>query len=444
MWAAMRIVSETQLRDALAALAGEEPRVITSGNHAVPQLALRILDEARERYRLFVLAAQGPLPRRDGVIFETPFVGPGMRGAGAALDYLPMRLSLVPRLFDTLRPPDVLLLNTTPECDGRVSMGVEVNILLAALERVRARGGLVVAQLNPSMPYTLGDGELDCELVDLAIEGPAELPSPASGTAHAEAELIAARVAELVADGATLQLGIGQIPDATLRALAGRRRLGVWSEMISDGVMELERQGSLDPRRPIVSSFLSGTPALYEWADRNPRLLMRRTETTNDTSLIASMPGMVSINSALQLDIADQAGASHVGGRIYSGFGGQPDFVAGAVRSPGGHAVIALRSWHDPSDSSTIVPRLSGPVTSFQHSAVVTEQGTAHIFGRSQRAQARLIIERAAHPDAREKLYEQAAALGLGTAAARSHTAAQACVVSIPSARRNGPRISSR
>ena len=414
----MRVVSERQLHEALAAVSGDEPRVVASGNHAAPQLVLRIVNEARERYRLFMLAAQGPLPQREGVIFETPFVGPGMRGAGPRLDYLPMRLSLVPRLFDTLRPPDILLLNTTPERDGRVSMGVEVNILVAALERVRARGGLVVAQLNPAMPYTLGDGEIDCQLIDLAIEGPPELPSPIYGPAHPEAQLIAERVAVLVGDGATLQLGIGQVPDATLRALAARRRLGVWSEMISDGVMELENRGALDAGRPIVSSFLFGTPDLYRWADRNPRLLMKRTETTNDASLIEGQVGMVSINTALQLDLADQAGASHIRGRVYSGFGGQPDFVAGAIRSRGGHAVIALRSWHDPSDSSTIVGRLNTPVTSFQHSAVITEQGTAHIFGRSQRAQARLIIEQAAHPDARERLFEEAAALGLLSPAA--------------------------
>ncbi len=124
---------------------------------------------------------------------------------------------------------------------------------------------------------------------------------------------------------------------------------------------------------------------------------------------------MVSVNTALQVDLSDQAGASHINGRLYSGFGGQPDFVAGALHSPGGHAVIALRSWHERSDSSTIVPRLTDPVTSFQHSAVVTEQGCAHVFGRSQRAQARLIIDAAAHPDARDELHEYVAARGPGT-----------------------------
>jgi acyl-CoA hydrolase len=180
----------------------------------------------------------------------------------------------------------------------------------------------------------------------------------------------------------------------------------VWSEMISDGVMALERRGALAREREIVCSFTFGSRELYEWIDRNPRVRMARTETTNDPSRIAMQPMMMSVNTALQVDLADQAGASHIGGRLYSGFGGQPDFVTGALHSPGGHAVIALRSWHEPSGTSTIVPRLTEPVTSFQHSAVITEQGCAHVFGRSQRAQARLIVQRAAHPDAREWLGE--------------------------------------
>jgi acyl-CoA hydrolase len=141
---------------------------------------------------------------------------------------------------------------------------------------------------------------------------------------------------------------------------------------------------------------------------------MARTETTNDPARISAHRRMVSINSALAVDLRDQAGASHINGRLYSGFGGQPDFTVGALHSPGGNAIIALRSWHEKSDSSTIVPRLADPVTSFQHSAVITEQGCAEIFGRSQRAQARLIIEHAAHPDAREWLREESASMGLG------------------------------
>jgi acyl-CoA hydrolase len=409
----MRVINEQQLEDALTALVVSEPRVVASGNLATPRALLDTLERAVERYRLFMLAAQAPLPARDGVIFETPFVGPGMREAGERLDYLPMRLSLVPRLFATMRPPDVVLLHTSTSHKGRVSLGIEVNILPAAIEAVRARGGLVVAQLNRNMPYTLGDSELDEDLIDLAIEAPEDLHSPVLGEGHEHAERIAELVAGMVQDGSTLQLGIGQVPDATLRALASRRNLAIWSEMISDGVMHLDRGGALDRTRPIACSFLFGSPELYTWVDRNPRLRMTRTETTNDPSRIADRPAMVSINTALQVDLQDQAGASHIAGRLYSGFGGQPDFVEGTLHSPGGHAVIALRSWHEPSERSTIVPRLSDPVTSFQHSAVVTEQGCAHIFGRSQRAQARLIIECAAHPDAREELRQAAAMLGL-------------------------------
>jgi acyl-CoA hydrolase len=386
-----------------------EPRVVASGNLATPHVLLKAVEGALERYRLFMLAAHGELPRREGVIYETPFVGPAMREGGERLDYLPMRLSLVPRLFATIRPPDAVLLHTTPVRGGKVSLGIEVNVLVAAVERVRARGGLVIAQMNPRMPYTYGDGELDTELIDVAVEVEEELQTPVVGPAHEHAEAIASQVAELVENRGTLQLGIGQVPDATLRALSSRRGLGVWSEMISDGVLALERKGALDREREIVCSFMFGSKELYAWVDGNPRVRMMRTETANDPARIATQPQMVSVNTALQVDLADQAGASHIGGRLYSGFGGQPDFVGGALHSPGGHAVIALRSWHDPSGTSTIVPRLSDPATSFQHSAVVTEHGCAHVFGRSQRAQARLLIEQAAHPDARERLREAAA-----------------------------------
>jgi acyl-CoA hydrolase len=406
----VRVVSERQLEQALRALQGSEPRVVASGNLATPRALLASLERSVERYRLFMLAAQPPLPRREGVILETPFVGPGMRDAGPRLDYLPMRLSLVPRLFATMRPPDVALLHTSIPRSGKVSLGIEVNILPAAVEAIRERGGLVVAQMNPRMPYTLGDSELDEDLIDLAVEGEEDLAAPAVGESHEHAERIAELVASLVDDGSTLQLGIGQVPDATLRALSGRRDLAIFSEMISDGVMALERDGALDWERPIVCSFLFGSPELYAWVDRNPRLRMTRTETTNDPAGIAAHPRMVSVNTALQVDLRDQAAASHIGGRLYSGFGGQPDFVGGALHSPGGQAVIALRSWHEASASSTIVPRLTDPVTSFQHSAVITEQGCAHVFGRSERAQARLIIDHAAHPDAREELHEQLAA----------------------------------
>ena len=405
----MKVVSHEHAERELAR-AGSKPRVVAAGNHGTPFELLKLTDRALESYRLFMLAAQAPLPRRPDVIYETAFVGPGMRDAGPQLDYLPMRLGLVPRLFRTVRPPDVVLLHTTAPSGGKVSLGIEVNILPAAIESVRRRGGLVIAQVNPSMPYTFGDAEIDVEQIDFAIEAGEPLNSPGEAPGHEHAERIAEQVAELVPEGATLQLGIGQVPDATLRALEPRRSLRIWSEMISDGVLGLERAGALAREQPVVCSFMFGSDELYEWVDRNPRVRMSRTETTNDPSRIASRPHMVSINTALQLDLHDQASASHVGKRVYSGLGGQPDFVEGALRSHGGQAIIALRSWHERSDSSTIVEQLTTPVTSFQHSAVITEHGCAHLFGRSQRAQARLLIENAAHPDAREWLAERGAA----------------------------------
>jgi acyl-CoA hydrolase len=423
----VRIVTEDKIAEALAArgeLGGtlvtdghasraSQPRIVASGNFATPERLIELADGAIESYRLFILNAQVELADRDGVIFETPFVGPAMRAGGDRLDYLPMRLSLVPQLFVRARPPDIVLVHTSEIRAGKVSLGIEVNILPRAIEQARARGGLVIAQLNPQMPYTLGDAELDCEMIDLALEVDQELASPTARRRNEAAEAIGRNVAALVDDGSTLQLGIGAIPDAALESIAGRRGLAVWTEMISDGVLALERAGATDPARPIVTSFMFGSTELYRWVDGNPRVQMARTETSNDPGMIARQPGMVSINGALQVDLFAQANASRVGSRIYSGFGGQPDFTAGALHSRGGHAVIALPSWHAKSQTSTVVDTIGGQVTSFQHSALVTEQGAAEIFGRSQRAQARLIIDRIAHPSAREQLRESAGRLGL-------------------------------
>jgi len=404
----VEIVSERELVHRLGALPWAEPRAVVSGNFATPVRLVELFDGAVESYRIFVLNAQQFIPTRAGVVQETPFVGPGMRGL-ATLDYLPMRLSLVPMLFDVARPPDVVLVHTSVPRGGRVSLGIEVNLLPAAIERARARGGLVVAQVNRHMPYTHGDAEIDSDLVDVAIEVDEPLPSPAPRPASEATVAIAENVASLVVDGSTLQIGIGAVPDSVLGFLQTKRSLGVWSEVISDGVLGLEQAGALDDTRPVTASFLFGSAELYAWVDGNPRVHVLRTETVNDPVRIAAHRSMCSVNSALQVDLYAQANASYVSGRIYSGFGGQPDFVVGALHSVGGHAIIALPSWHAKSDTSTIVGRLEAPVTSFQHSVVVTDQGCAFVFGRSQRAQARLLIEEAAHPAAREALWEAAA-----------------------------------
>jgi acyl-CoA hydrolase len=408
----VQIVAESEIVSRLRALPGEEPRFVVSGNFATPWELVGMADRALERCRAFILNPQSGWPVREGFITETPFVGPGARN-DPALDYLPMRLSLAPRLFASSRPPDAVLVHTSVPRDGKVSLGIEVNILPAAIEEVRRRGGLVVAQMNPQMPYTRGDAEISLDQIDYAIEVERPLPSPTLRPLDDAAKVIGEAVARLATDGGTLQMGIGQMPDAAVAQMHRRRNMSVWSEMVSDGVLELEHAGALRSDQPITTTFLFGSPQLYEWADQNDRLIMRRTEIVNSPSRIATRPAMLSINTALEVDLYDQANASFVRGRIYSGFGGQPDFVNGALHSPGGHAVLALRSWHEKSGSSTIVPILRDPVCSFQHSVIITEQGVATMFGRSQHAQAQLLIERAAHPKAREMLREAAGELGL-------------------------------
>lgn len=408
----MDIVTEEVIAERLRAVALEEPRVVVSGNFATPWRLVELAVATWPAVRFFVLNPQPRWPTREGVTTETPFVGGGVR-RDESLVYLPMRLSLVPRLFATTRPPDVVLVHTSTPRNGQVSLGIETNILPAAIEEVRRRGGLVVAQLNRHMPYTFGDAEIALDAVDLAFELDAALPSPGERPPDDDALVIGENVASLAHDGATLQLGIGQLPDAALSQMHDRHNLGVWSEMLSDGIMELDRAGAIDATKVMTSTFLFGTAELYEWANENPRLVMRRTETANDPSRIAQQPAMLSINSALQVDLFAQSNASFVRGRIYSGFGGQPDFVSGALHSRGGQAVLALRSWHDATDSSNIVPLLTTPVCSFQHSAIVTEQGIAPIFGSSQRTQCRALIERAAHPRARDALSSAARELGI-------------------------------
>ncbi|TCO55654.1 acetyl-CoA hydrolase/transferase-like protein [Actinocrispum wychmicini] len=272
-------------------------------------------------YPLFALNAQLGIPDRDGVLLETPFVGAGMRGR-TGLRYFPSRLSLVPELLKHTLPPDIVLIHTSTPVDGTVSLGTEVNILPAAIEATRARGGLVIAQINPHVPYTYGDAVLAVDEIDYAVEVAEPLAAPAPQAIGDVSRAIGARVADLIDDGATLQLGIGAVPDAVLAEATTRRGLSVWSEMFSDGVLSLEKAGALDPAVPVTASF--------------------GTEKTNDPGLIARQRSLVSVNGALQVDLFAQANASRVHGVIYSGFGGQTDFVVGALHSPGGRAIIAL------------------------------------------------------------------------------------------------------
>ena len=390
----------------------ENPRIVVSGNHATPWHTLGLVDATLASYRLWVLNGQPGLPDRDGVVLETSFVGPGMRRS-PRLSYVPSRLSLVPTLLTSVMPPDAVLLHTTRPRHGKVSLGTEVNVLPAAIEAARGRNGLVIAQVNEQLPWTYGDAELDVSLVDVMVEADEPLTHAPLAVIDEQSARIGALVAARVPDGATVQSGIGAVPDATMRGLVGRRDLRIWTEMFSDSALTLERAGALDTAVPITASFLFGSEELLDWVDGNERIRMARTEITNDPGVIARNRSMVSVNTALQVDLFGQANASRIRARIHSGFGGQTDFIVGALHSAGGQAIIALRSWHAKADVSTIVPLVDEPVTSFQMSAVVTEQGVAQVFGLDQSEQARQLIDRAAHPSVREELREEAVELGL-------------------------------
>src|ERR1019366_7218705 len=282
----MEVVSQAVIAERLEALAPNEPRIVVSGNFATPWELVHLAFAKIPVFRFFVLNAQAGWPQREGIITETPFVGAGVR-SDDDLKYLPMRLSLVPRLFATSRPPDVVMIQTSTPRNGKVSLGIETNLLPAAIEEVRRRGGLVIAQLNRHMPYTFGDAEIVVDDVDFAIEIDAALPSPAERPPDEAALIIGENVASLSNDGSTLQLGIGQLPDAALDCMPHRRHLGVWSEMLSDGIMKLDHAGAIDVNRVMTSTFLFGSREMYEWADENPRLVMRRTAVANNPSRIA-------------------------------------------------------------------------------------------------------------------------------------------------------------
>ena len=407
----MRTISIEQLKVILSALPAN-PRIVASGNFATPRVLLQAADEAIETFKLHMLNAQPGLPDREGITYESAFVGPGMR-RHPRLDYIPSRLSLVPVLFRDHYVPDVVLLHTSTRRHDTVSLGTEVNILPAAIEACRERGGIVIAQANPGMPYTYGDAQLYEHEIDYLVEVDEPLAVKHEVEAADVSRDIGERISALVGDGSTLQLGIGAIPDAVIGNLHDRRGLRIWTEMFSDGVLGLARANALDPEVPITASFVFGSQELYEWLHLNRSVRMLRTEKTNDPGQIAKQAKMTSINAALQIDLFDQANASHVRGRVYSGFGGSTDFIVGALHARGGQSFMALPSWHAKANVSTIVPRLTEYVTSFQHSYVVTENGIADCFGHSEKQQAHNIIEKAAHPSVRDELREHARQMGL-------------------------------
>ena len=345
------------------------------------------------------------------------FIGPNARAAvneGRA-DYVPVFLSDVPRLFESRTLPlDAVLVNATPpDRHGFCSLGTSVEAMHAAIRAAKT----VIVQFNSSMPRTLGDSFVHVSDIDLAVEVDVPPYEHAVGRIGDVERRIGEFVADLVPDGATLQLGIGAIPAATAQALRDKRDLGIHTEMFTDPVVDLVEAGVVTGARKernrgkVVTAFVMGTRRLYEFVHDNPMVEMRPVDFTNDTQVIRSFSRMVAINSAIEVDLTGQVVADSIGHRLYSGVGGQMDFVRGAALASEGRAIIALPSTAAGGSVSRITTALkegAGIVTTRAHvRTVVTEWGVAELFGRSTRERAEALIS-IAHPDFRDSLAAEA------------------------------------
>lgn len=344
------------------------------------------------------------------------FCGANLRTAVAEqrADYMPVFLSEIPGLFrNGILPLDAALLHVSPpDSHGFVSLGTSVDAALAAAQTAR----LLIAQVNPRMPRSLGDGAIHVSRfaalvpVDVPLhEHRPAAPGPVEGA-------IGRIVAALVEDRATIQVGIGGIPDAVLRALMDHRELGVHTEMFSDGLLPLLEAGVVTnqhkrrQRGKTVASFVNGTRKVYDFIDDNPAVELRDCAYVNDASIIREQPRMTSINSAIEVDLTGQVVADSIGERIYSGVGGQMDFIRGATLSEGGKAIIALPAATSRGESRIVAqvkPGAAIATTRAHVRFVVTEHGVADLYGRNLRQRAQALIAIAA-PGAREGLEREA------------------------------------
>jgi 4-hydroxybutyrate CoA-transferase len=363
--------------------------------------------------------AEYTLPEYEGVFRHNGlFLGGNTRDAVHAgrADYTPIHLSEIEGLFTSGEMPiDVAIIQTSvPDQHGFLSLGTSVDCALTAARCARA----VIVEVNRQMPRTFGDGFLHVSEVTAIVETDRPLSELHVEPSTPLQERIAERVASLIPDGATLQTGIGGIPDAVLRFLRDRHDLGVHSEMVSDGIIDLVECGALTGMRKsihrgkIVCGFVLGTRRLFDFVHDNPILELHPTAYVNDPCVIAQNDNMIAINSAIQVDLTGQVCSDSIGTKPYSGVGGQVDFVRGAARSRGGRPIIAIPSTAQNGAISRIVPVLepgAGVVTSRADvHYVVTEHGIAYLHGKTLRQRAEALIA-IADPKFREELYDFAA-----------------------------------
>ncbi|MCX6043122.1 MAG: 4-hydroxybutyrate CoA-transferase [Caldilinea sp.] len=413
----------TSAEEAVKAIKSND-RVFVHGGVATPaQLVLALTARAEELRDVEIvhLHTEGPAPYAAAnytASFRTNclFVGANIRNAvneGLA-DYIPIFLSEVPGLFRRgILPLDVALVQVSPpDRHGFCSLGVSVDVARAAVQVARH----VIAQINPNMPRTHGDGLLHVSALHGAVVVDDPLPEIVASQPTPVESAIGRYVAELIEDGATLQMGIGAIPNAVLSALHSHRDLGIHTEMFADGAIDLIERGVVNNAQKrihpgkVVSSFAMGTRRLYNFIDDNPQVVMLDVAYVNDTAVIRRNPRVTAINSAIEVDLTGQVAADSMGTVQYSGVGGQMDFVRGASLSEGGKPIIALPSATS-KGISRIVPHLrlgSGVVTTRAHvHYVVTEYGIAYLYGRNLRQRARALID-IAHPAHRQELEKMA------------------------------------
>jgi 4-hydroxybutyrate CoA-transferase len=403
-------------------------RVFLTGNCSVPQKLLGALTARAADLKdveIVQVLTVGDAPHADPAMeghlrINTLFISPNVRQAvheGRA-DFTPVLLSEVPLLFKQgILPLHVVLIQVSPPDEhGFCSLGIEAGLVKTPSQVAR----LVIAEVNEQMPRTLGDSFIHVSKIDFAVPVNYPLAELPMGQTNDLSMKIGEYIADLIEDGSTMQMGIGAIPDAVLNFLGGKRDLGVHTELFSDGVMRLIEEGVITNERKtlhngkIVAGFILGSQRLYDFVDDNPIVELHPTEYVNDPFVIAQNERMVSINSAIEIDLTGQVCADSIGPRLYSGVGGQLDFVYGAARSKGGKPIIALPSTAAPGGGkaiSRIVPMLkqgAGVVTTRNHvHYIATEYGVAQLYGKTikQRASALISI---AHPDFRADLERQA------------------------------------
>jgi len=399
-------------------------RIFLTGNCSVPTHTLEALvrrapqlTEVEICHALTIGSADYVSPEMKGHLnVNTLFIGPNVRKAvqeGRA-DFTPVLLSEFPLLFkDGYLPVDVAMVHLSPPDEhGFCSFGVEVGLSKTIAEASK----IIIAEVNEQMPRTLGDSFIHVNKLDYIIPVNYPLPEvPMGGSGDVVVEKIAGHIAELIPDGATMQMGIGAIPDAVLNFLYDKKDLGVHTELFSDGVIDLVEAGVLTNARKtlhpgkIIAGFILGNKRLYSWSHNNPLIEFHRSEYVNDPFVIAQNDKMVAINSALEIDLTGQVCADSIGPKLYSGVGGQLDFIYGASRSKGGIPIIALPS--KAKNFSRIVSMLkqgAGVVTTRNHVRfIVTEYGVADLYGKTIRQRATSLI-RIAHPEFRDDLERQA------------------------------------